>query len=188
MRDLDRARKTKRARALIAALMLPAGLAAGAARAAEKEESPGPVRVHVAGVRMVGDDQALVVLADDAKRRAVPIAVGRDQGIAILLGRERTPTPRPMTHDLIIHILKALKASVEKITITELKQDTYYAEISLRAGDGAQHIDARPSDAIAVAVRLDAPIYASPELLRIELESDPPGLVARREGPAAVRP
>jgi bifunctional DNase/RNase len=115
---------------------------------------------------MLGPDQALLVLADEPEERAVPIAVGRDQGIAIYLGREERQTPRPMTHDLLVSMLRALDAGIERVTMTELRENTYYAEILLRR-DGQEHrIDARPSDAIALAVRMDVPIFVAPDLLR----------------------
>lgn len=131
----------------------------------EAQSGDEPVLVHLAGVRMVGPEQALLVLADEDETRAVPIAVGKDQGLAIYLGQEKTPTPRPMTHDLMVQILATLGADVEKVIITELREGTFYAEIVLRKGRKEHRIDARPSDAIALAVRLDAPILASPDLL-----------------------
>jgi uncharacterized protein len=124
------------------------------------------VPVHVAGIRMVGPDQVLLFLADEKEERAMPMAVGRDQGVAIYLGKEHASTPRPLTHDLLVRILKALGAVVEKVTVTGLKQDTYFAEITLRSGQQVHRIDARPSDAIALALRLDAPAFAAAALLR----------------------
>ena len=131
------------------------------------------VAVHIAGIRAIAPEQVLLLLADESETRAVPIAVGRDQGIAIYLGKERTRTPRPMTHDLMGQILRTLGASVERVTVTELKNDTYYATLSIRLGRKEYGIDARPSDAVALAVRLDAPIFASEDLLRSMRE---PGL------------
>lgn len=163
------------------ALILPAALlvfgAAIVAIAAEKSYSvtitadgeaqlgDEPVLVHLAGVRMVGPEQALLVLADAEEQRAVPIAVGKDQGLAIYLGQEKTPTPRPMTHDLMVQILDTLEVDVENVIITDLREGTFFAEITLKNGGVEHRIDARPSDAIALAVRLDVPILASPELL-----------------------
>lgn len=148
-----------------AAVLLAALAPAGAADA--------PVAVHIAGIRMVGPEQVMLLLADASEERALPIAIGREQGIAIYLGREKAPTPRPMTHDLLVTLLKTVGASIERITVTALKQDTYYAEIAVRAGDRLHAVDARPSDAIALAVRLDTPIFAAPDLLR---PIDAPGL------------
>ena len=124
------------------------------------------VPIHIAGIRMVGPEQVLLFLADEKEERAVPMAVGRDQGVAIYLGKERAPTPRPMTHDLLVQILRALGATVEKVTVTELKEETYYAEIALRSGKTLHRIDARPSDAVALAVRLDVPMFAARGLLK----------------------
>jgi hypothetical protein len=148
--------------AVAPALILSALLVAAAPAAAPNP----PVPVHLAGIRMVGPDQVMLLLADEKEDRAVPIAVGRDQGIAIYLGKEGAETPRPMTHDLLVQILRTLKASVERITVTELRQNTYYAEIDLRSDGSLHRIDARPSDAIALAVRLAAPMFAAPDLLR----------------------
>ena len=148
-----------------------------ASREKEKAENE-PIPVHIAGIRMVGPEQALLLLADEKELRAVPIAVGRDQGIAIYLGKEKTPTPRPMTHDLMVKILKTLKVKVERVTITELRESTYYAEIRLRSGRKKHSVDSRPSDAIALAVRIDVPIFASPDLLRSLDEEEEPSLLA----------
>jgi hypothetical protein len=143
----------------LAFLLLAAPAAATAA--------PGPaVPVHIAGIQMIAPDQVVLLLADEKEERAVPISVGRDQGIAIYMGKEKAESPRPMTHDLLANILKALGAEVEKVTVTELKRNTYFAEIALRSEGRVHAIDARPSDAIALAVRLNAPIFSAPVLLR----------------------
>ena len=130
--------------------------------------SPQPsfVPVHIAGIRATGPDQVLLLLADESEQRAVPIAIGRDQGIAIYLGKMKAETTRPLTHDLIATILGLVGAVIERITVTELKNDVYYAEIALRAAGKVHPIDARPSDAIALAVRLDTPIFSAPALLK----------------------
>lgn len=141
---------------------------------------PDRVPVHIAGIHMVSPEQVLLLLADDSEERAVPIAVGRDQGIAIYLGKAKAPTPRPMTHDLLVQILRELDVEVERVTVTELREDTYYAEIDLRSAQTAHAIDSRPSDAIALAVRIDAPIFASPALLRPFGQDGEPDMVARQ--------
>jgi bifunctional DNase/RNase len=115
---------------------------------------------------MIGPEQVLLLLADEKEERAVPISVGRDQGIAIYLGKMKADTPRPMTHDLLNNILATLGASIEKITVTRLQDDVYFSVISLRAGGKVHAIDARPSDAIALAVRANAPMFAAPALLK----------------------
>jgi len=140
------------------------------AHAQEPAPSPGrpdgTVAVHVAGLRQAGNEQVLLILADEGEQRFVPIAVGRDQGIAIYLGKTKTETPRPMTHDLLADILRVLGAVVDRITVTSLKSDTYFAEIALRAGGKVHPIDARPSDAIALAVRTNAPMFSAASLLK----------------------
>ncbi len=164
------------ARTVLALLALP-----GQEAAWTQDPGPGPgpasVPVHIAGINQTGPDQVLLVLADESEKRAVPIAVGRDQGIAIYLGKTRTETARPMTHDLLAAILGALGAEIEKITVTGLKGDVYFAEISLRADGRVHAIDARPSDAIALAVRLDAPMFSAPALLKTLDGSDPRGTI-----------
>src|SRR3989449_1577730 len=144
--------------------------AVGGAKGKEPAPAPtapaGPVPVHISGIQMIGPEQVLLLLADEQEEKMVPISVGRDQGIAIYLGKMKTDTPRPMTHDLLANILTLLGAVIQKITVTELKNDVYFAEISLRSGGKIHPVDARPSDAIALAVRTGAPIFAAPALLK----------------------
>lgn len=163
----------------VLALLALGGPAAAATRDKAPTPAPpgGPVPVHVAGIKQTGPDQVLLILADESEQKAVPIAVGRDQGIAIYLGKTKTETARPMTHDLLAAMLGALGAVIERITVTDLKGDVYFAEISLRSGGKVHPIDARPSDAIALAVRLDAPMFSAPSLLKSLDGSDPEGTI-----------
>jgi len=167
-----RTRSLRRAAPPLLALAVLGALAARPAPAPSPSPpvSPGPatgaVPVHIAGIRPTGPDQVLLLLADEGEQRAVPIAVGRDQGVAIYLGKMKTETARPLTHDLLATILGVVGAVIEKITVTDLKNDVYFAEIALRAGGQLHSIDARPSDAIALAVRLDAPMYSVSSLLK----------------------
>src|SRR5881628_2483861 len=95
---------------------------AGARPKAAAPTDPGaPILVHIAGIQMVGPEQVMLVLADEKEERAVPIAVGRDQGIAIYMGKEKAEVPRPMTHDLLVSVLKVMGGVVEKVTVTELR-------------------------------------------------------------------
>jgi hypothetical protein len=96
----------------------------------------------------------------------LPIAVGGDQALSIQLGRDGRAIKRPLTHDLIANIFKALKIEVGRITITDLREGVYYADLELRKNGGTHHIDSRPSDAIALSLRVNAPIYAMPHLLK----------------------
>lgn len=138
----------------------------GPAAAPAPSAAAGPVSVHISGIQTLGPEQVLLLLADEKEERLVPISVGRDQGIAIYLGKTKTDTPRPLTHDLLANILSVLGAVIDKITVTGLKNDVYFAEISLRAGGKIHPIDARPSDAIALAVRTGAPMFSAAALLK----------------------
>jgi uncharacterized protein len=150
----------------LTSLLLAISLFTPSAAAPPEKDDPSAVLVHIAGIRMVGPEQVLLLLADEKEERAVPISVGRDQGIAIYLGKMKADTPRPMTHDLLANILTTLGATIEKITITRLQDDVYFSEIRLHSGSKVHTIDARPSDAIALAVRTNAPIFSSPVLLK----------------------
>jgi bifunctional DNase/RNase len=153
--------------ALALAAPAPARHAIPQATMARSAPADGAVPVHIAGIHLVGPEQVMLLLADAGEEKALPISVGRDQGMAIYMGREKTATPRPMTHDLLVTLLRTLAAEVERVTVTALRKETYFAEIALRADGGRRHtIDARPSDAIALAVRMEAPIYSVPGLLR----------------------
>lgn len=110
--------------------------------------------------------EMVVILQEHDGARILPISIGADQALAIHLGHKKIPSPRPLTHDLMTEILKAANLKVERIVITALKEGTYYAEVRLQNGKEAHALDARPSDAIALALRVQAPIYAMPELLQ----------------------
>ena len=101
----------------------------------------------------------IVILKDEADNRVLPIWVGIFEANAIALRIEDIETPRPMTHDLIADVLKAMDASVDKIVVNELRDNTYFALIHLQAGGQEYIIDSRPSDAIALALRAKARIY-----------------------------
>lgn len=107
----------------------------------------------------------IVILQDVEKNTLLPIWVGIFEANAIALQIERIDTPRPMTHDLIKNILMQLNAEVEKIVVTELKENTFYALIHLRMDGEVVAIDSRPSDAIALALRTDSPIYVTEEVI-----------------------
>ena len=110
-------------------------------------------------------NMALVILRDLEGNRALPIWVGIPEANAIALEIEQVPTPRPMTHDLIKNILEGMNASVTRVVVNDLRDSTFYATISLSLQGKEFHIDARPSDAIAVALRVRAPIYVTPEVI-----------------------
>ena len=107
----------------------------------------------------------IVILQDVGTNTLLPIWVGIFEANAIALQIERVDTPRPMTHDLIKNILLHMDAEVLKIVVTELRENTFYALIHLQLAGEAMTIDSRPSDAIALALRTDSPIFVSEEVI-----------------------
>ena len=101
----------------------------------------------------------IVILRDKDGQRVLPIWVGVFEANAIALQIENITTPRPMTHDLLKNVIVDLKADVQKIVVSDLKENTFYALIYLTINGEAMAIDARPSDAIALALRARAPIF-----------------------------
>ena len=108
----------------------------------------------------------IVILRDEEEKRSLPIWVGLFEANAIALELEKVSTPRPMTHDLIKNILESLEAKVEKIVVNDLRDNTFFAMIHLRLGEEEITVDARPSDAIALALRVGAPIYVEEDVVR----------------------
>ena len=104
--------------------------------------------------------QRVVILKEKAADRYLPIWIGPGEADAIAVKLQEVSVPRPLTHDLTKSIIDSLNANVEHIVICDLENDTFYAKISLNTGSEIIEIDSRPSDAIALAVRVNAPIYA----------------------------
>ena len=113
---------------------------------------------------MVGK-QPIVLLKTLEGNRYLPIWIGHPEAAAILMKMQGAPTPRPMTHDLVTEMLGELNATVAKIAVTELRDNTFYAQITLRIDGSEVEIDSRPSDALALAVRSGAPIFAAEEVI-----------------------
>ena len=107
----------------------------------------------------------IVVLKDIASDTVLPIWVGIFEASAIQLELEKTTTPRPMTHELLGNLARGLNAVVRKVVVSELRDDTFYAVIWMEQGGEMVALDSRPSDAIALALRWDCPIYASRAVL-----------------------
>ena len=107
----------------------------------------------------------MIVLRDEEEKRSLPIWVGLAEANAIALELEKIPTQRPMTHDLIKNILEAVDARVTKVVVTDLRENTFYAVIHLRLGNNELTVDSRPSDAIALALRVEAPIFVAEAVL-----------------------
>src|SRR3989338_7306570 len=99
------------------------------------------------------------------KTRLVPIWIGVNEGSAIALELQGEKFPRPLTHDLIVNLLKSLNTTVEKVVVSDLKENSYYAVIHLKTNGKNLAIDARPSDSLAIAVRVHCPIYIDESVL-----------------------
>jgi bifunctional DNase/RNase len=108
----------------------------------------------------------IVILKDVAGDTVLPIWVGVYEANAIALEMEQVTTPRPMTHDLIKNVLTGLETQVHKVVVTELREDTFYAVIWLEREGEVVSIDSRPSDALALALRVDCPIFVDDLVLK----------------------
>jgi bifunctional DNase/RNase len=131
------------------------------------------VEVQLAGLDPRGENQVVLFLLDGPGKRMLPISVSPGQAESIYRGRAGIELPRPMTHELMLRALETLQAHITRVDITDLRDNTYYAELFLQDGEGETHkIDSRPSDAIALALRTNAPIYAARGLM-LPLENSP---------------
>lgn len=118
------------------------------------------LRVEIKGLMLdPSSNVPIVILRDTQSQLFLPIWIGVFEANAIALRIEGVEPPRPMTHDLLRSIVEQLGATVEKIVISDLKESTFFAVIHVRNEQGSLPIDARPSDAIALALRADAPIF-----------------------------
>ncbi len=140
------------------------------------------VEMDLVGVRVeLPSNTPIALLRERAgARRVLPIFIGGPEATAIAFALEEVVTPRPMTHDLMRNLLDDLGVSIESVTVTELRDRTFYAEIELHASDGVHRVSSRPSDALALAIRVGTPIYAAEEVLdeaafEAEDESDAEG-------------
>jgi bifunctional DNase/RNase len=136
---------------------------------------PGPVatynrilmrEVQIYGVSfdMVGK-QPIVLLKTIDDNRYLPIWIGHPEAAAILMKLQGADTPRPMTHDLMVEMLDQVETKVERISVNELRDNTFFATITLSVSGAEIDIDSRPSDAIALAVRVQAPIFVAEEVI-----------------------
>ena len=108
----------------------------------------------------------IVILRDEHNSDVLPIWVGKSEASAISFALENVTPPRPMTHDLMKSILDNVDAKILSAVVSDLKNNTYYAKIHLWYGDSEYAVDSRPSDAIALALRAEAPIFTTEEVLR----------------------
>jgi bifunctional DNase/RNase len=126
----------------------------------------GMIEMELTGVRVeLPTNQPIVLLRERGGERYLPIWIGAAEAAAIALSLQGAVTPRPMTHDLMKSMLEELSVSVERISVTDLRESTFYATIDLQRDGDHLEISSRPSDAIALAVRMSVPIFASEEVL-----------------------
>src|SRR5437660_7885376 len=119
--------------------------------------------------------QPIVLLKTAEGNKFLPIWIGHPEAAAILMKLQSASTPRPMTHDLVTDMLDQLGAQVVRITVTELRENTFYAQITVQQDGREIEIDSRPSDAIALAIRAEAPIFAADRVIEesaIEFEGE----------------
>ena len=125
------------------------------------------VEMKIRGLMMDPVTNMPIVILKDVNGDAVlPIWVGIYEANAIALESEKVTTPRPMTHDLIKNLLTGLDTRVHKVVVNELREDTFYAVIWLERDGHIISVDSRPSDALAIALRLDCPIFVDDEVLK----------------------
>ena len=132
------------------------------------------MQIYGVSFDMVGK-QPIVLLKSVDGNRFLPIWIGHPEAAAILMKLQGAQTPRPMTHDLLNDMLEQLEAKCERVSVTELRDNTFYASITISVNGAEVEIDSRPSDAIALAVRCQAPIFAAEEVIEessIEFEHE----------------
>jgi uncharacterized protein len=132
--------------------------------------------MHIYGVSfdLVGK-QPIVLLKTAEGNKFLPIWIGHPEAAAILMKLQSATTPRPMTHYLVTDMLEQLGAQVTRITVTELRENTFYAQITVQLDGSEIEVDSRPSDAIALAIRAEAPIFVVDRVIEesaIEFEGD----------------
>ena len=150
--------------------------------AVSKETTPPFIEMEVKGVRADGFGQnPVVILADKEGKKALPIWIGLLEATAIERELKNVPTSRPMTHDLLHSILEQVHAKVKEVKIVELKDHTYYAKLFLTLNKESIEVDARPSDAIILALKSKAPVLVSAKII------DDQGLPLAREEALGIR-
>ena len=152
------------------------------------------IEMRVAGIALDALNRSPIVLLKDGKeRRALPIYINQDQAKAIIGALENQKPPRPLTHDLMVNILETWNITLEKVIIHSIQDGTFYAVLSVRQGESRKEIDARPSDAIAIALRTNSPIWVMEEVVAdasipVDRDADEAEQRAFREFIADIRP
>ncbi|MFN2448468.1 MAG: bifunctional nuclease family protein [Candidatus Baltobacteraceae bacterium] len=129
------------------------------------------MKVDKLGIDLLTHDP-VVILKDADGKRFLPILIGPFEATAIALALENAPVPRPLTHDLMRNVLETLDAKLEQVIIHDIREATFFAKLLVRKNGELQEIDARPSDGIALALRMSAPIYVSDKIVLEESAPD----------------
>ena len=125
------------------------------------------IEVNVNGIFLTQSQASGIILKEKNGERTLPIVIGEYEAQSIALGLENIKPPRPITHDLTLSILESCGVTMDSVLITELKNNTYYAVIRLKKKLKYWDVDARPSDAIAMAVRTTIPIFVDEEVMKV---------------------
>jgi len=129
------------------------------------------MKVDKLGIDLLTHDP-VVILKDMDGSHYLPILIGPFEATAIALALEGAPVPRPLSHDLMRSILETLETTLEQVIVHDIKDSTFFAKLILRTNGELQEIDARPSDGIALALRMQAPIYVSDKIVLEEATPD----------------
>jgi uncharacterized protein len=124
-----------------------------------------PIEVLGLSVEATGRSPILLLRERDAPHRVLPIFIGGQEALAIASALSGESPPRPLTHDLLAALVEELDAQVDHVEVTEVRDGTFVADLAVRGPSGGVSLDSRPSDAIALALRLDAPLFASDAVL-----------------------
>ncbi|MGI9049961.1 MAG: bifunctional nuclease family protein [Rubrobacteraceae bacterium] len=126
----------------------------------------GFTRMSIYGINMdLFTSSPIVILKVEDDNRYLPIWVGQNEARSILMKLQNQEFPRPLTHDLAVNLVSELGGAMQRVTVTELRDSTFFATISLEIGGRIVEVDSRPSDAIALAIRSEAEIYASDDVI-----------------------
>jgi len=152
------------------------------------------IEMKVAGIALDAVTRSpIVLLKDGSDRRALPIYIGQDQAKSIIGALEQQKAPRPLTHDLFINLFEMWGLELDRIIIHSLQDNTFFAVLCLKQGDIKKEMDCRPSDAIAIALRVGCPIWVMEEVIAdasipVDLDADEEERRAFRDFVAQLRP
>jgi bifunctional DNase/RNase len=152
------------------------------------------IEMRVAGIALDAATRSpIVLLRDSTERRALPIYIGQDQARAIINALENQAPPRPLTHDLFVNLMDDWDMKLERVVIHALQDNTFYALLTISHGEVKKELDARPSDAIALALRTNSPIWVLEEVVAdasipVDREADEAERQAFRDFISNLRP